>query len=85
MISAGGTRPPGQSTLPVIWNSAAMAWPAGIASRVMSMARPHCSVAGFAAASMRAARTILSSGIQVIAATRSAGYSCTRSFSSSKP
>ncbi len=85
MISAGGTRPPGQSMLPVIWKRAAMAWPAGMASRVMSMARPHCSVAGLDSASRWAAATIFSAGIHVISATLSTGYSCTRSASASKP
>ncbi len=42
-------------------------------------------VAGFAAAYMRAAATISSSGIQVISATFEGGYSCTRSARASKP
>ena len=42
-------------------------------------------VAGFAAAYMRAAATISSSGIHVISATFEGGYSCTRSARASKP
>ena len=77
--------PPGTSTLPVIWKHAAMACEAGRASLVMSTATPHCIVQGLLLARTRAASTILSSGIHVISATLAGVYSCTRSFSSSKP
>ena len=77
--------PPGRSMLPVISHSARMAWPAGMASRVMSTATPHCSVEFFALPSMRAAATILSAGTQVISATFSGGNSAARALSSSKP
>ena len=62
-----------------------MAWPAGMASRVMSTATPHCSVEFFALPSMRAAAMIFSSGTHVISLTRFTSNSLARSASSSKP
>lgn len=84
-ISGATIMPPGRSMLPVISQRARIAWPAGMASRVMSTATPHCSVEFLALPSMRAAAMILSSGTQVISETRSTGNSAARSASSSKP
>ena len=51
----------------------------------MSMGTPHWMAAGLALAYIRAAAAMSSAGTQVMAETRSSGYSAARAFNSSKP